>query len=341
MLSTNTSKNAALVIVLAGLQDPGNLGTILRSAEAFGATGVVSLPGTVSAWNPKAVRASAGSVFRVPLLAASEEECFAQLREAGVKIFATTTSRRAKPADLRGPGRPGRLSSSATRATVFPEDLVAKADANITIPCPGPVESLNAAVAASVLLYEASRQRFEQACRQPATLLQDQIAERGATMSLFDRRAGTLRRTPPKVCSMQWRGGAPLAERMRPRSLDELLGQEHLVGPGKPSARADRARRRQLDDLLGSARRGQNHAGQDHCRDHQGQLHRVLRRHQRHQGDQAGDGHGGQGRPASLAHHSLRRRDSPLQQGAAGRVSALRGARHHPADRRDHRESVV
>ena len=65
-------RGAALVVVLAGIQDPGNLGTILRSAEAFGATGVVSLPGTVSAWNPKAVRASAGSVFRVPLLAVSE-----------------------------------------------------------------------------------------------------------------------------------------------------------------------------------------------------------------------------------------------------------------------------
>ena len=69
----------ALVVVLAGLQDPGNVGTILRSAEAFGATGVVSLPGTVSAWNPKAVRASAGSVFRVPLLAADERRV---LREA-------------------------------------------------------------------------------------------------------------------------------------------------------------------------------------------------------------------------------------------------------------------
>ena len=69
-------RSAALIVVLAGLQDPGNLGTILRSAEAFGASGVVSLPGTVSAWNPKAVRASAGSVFRVPLLAASEKECF-------------------------------------------------------------------------------------------------------------------------------------------------------------------------------------------------------------------------------------------------------------------------
>ena len=151
-------KKTPLVVVLAGLQDPGNLGTILRSAEAFGATGVVSLPGTVSAWNPKAVRASAGSVFRVPLLAASERECFAQLREAGVKILATTV-RAAKPADLVGPHRRGRARSSATRATALPEDLAAQADGAITIPCPGPVESLNAAVAASVLLYEASRQR--------------------------------------------------------------------------------------------------------------------------------------------------------------------------------------
>src|SRR3984957_418226 len=75
----NQNQKKTLVIVLTGLQDPGNLGTILRSAEAFGATGVVSLPGTVSAWNPKAVRASAGSVFRVPLLAASEADCFARL----------------------------------------------------------------------------------------------------------------------------------------------------------------------------------------------------------------------------------------------------------------------
>ena len=80
-------KTAPLVVVLAGLQDPGNLGTILRSAEAFGANGILSLPGTVSAWNPKAVRASAGSVFRVPLLSVSAEECFTRLREAGVKIL--------------------------------------------------------------------------------------------------------------------------------------------------------------------------------------------------------------------------------------------------------------
>ncbi len=101
------NRRSALVVVLAGLQDPGNLGTILRSAEAFGASGVVCLPGTVSAWNQKAVRASAGSVFRLPLLASSERECLEELREAGVRILATTIHA-AEPADLGRSGRPRR-----------------------------------------------------------------------------------------------------------------------------------------------------------------------------------------------------------------------------------------
>jgi TrmH family RNA methyltransferase len=145
------------IVVLAGLQDPGNLGTILRSAEAFGASGVVSLPGTVSAWNPKAVRASAGSVFRVPLPAVSEEECLEKLHAAGVKIL-STAARGAQPADrvdLAGPV----AFIIGNEGNGVPAGLAAKADAKITIPCPGPVESLNAAVAASVLLYEAARQR--------------------------------------------------------------------------------------------------------------------------------------------------------------------------------------
>jgi TrmH family RNA methyltransferase len=153
----NQKQKKTLVVVLAGLQDPGNLGTILRSAEAFGATGVVSLPGTVSAWNPKAVRASAGSVFRVPLLATDAEDCFSRLREADVKVF-TTATRAAKPADL--------VNFTSAVALVIgnegngvPDELASKADGAITIPCPGPVESLNAAIAAGVLLYEAARQR--------------------------------------------------------------------------------------------------------------------------------------------------------------------------------------
>jgi RNA methyltransferase, TrmH family len=153
----NQNQEKTLVIVLAGLQDPGNLGTILRSAEAFGATGVVSLPGTVSAWNTKAVRASAGSVFRVPLIAASEADCFARLHEAGVKISATT-SRGAKSADRVDLSGPVALIIG-NEGNGVPGAFAAQADGTITIPFPGPVESLNAAVAASVLLYEASRQR--------------------------------------------------------------------------------------------------------------------------------------------------------------------------------------
>ena len=149
-----------LVIVLAGLQDPGNLGTILRSAEAFGATGVLSLPGTVSAWNPKAVRASAGSLFRLPLISASAEDCLARLRAAGVKILSTAVdgAEAADRIDLAGPV----ALIIGNEGNGVPEEVASQADQAVTIPCPGPVESLNAAVAASVLLYEASRQRTAQ-----------------------------------------------------------------------------------------------------------------------------------------------------------------------------------
>jgi TrmH family RNA methyltransferase len=151
----------ALVVVLSGIQDPGNLGTILRSAEAFGATGVICLPGTVSRWNPKAMRASAGSVFRLPVLAASEAKCFEHLRAAGVRALATM-AREAEPlgnpaVDLALKG-PVALVIGSEGGGLSPE-LAARCDGRITIPCPGPVESLNAAVAASVLLYEASRLR--------------------------------------------------------------------------------------------------------------------------------------------------------------------------------------
>ena len=112
----NQDQKKALVVVLAGLQDPGNLGTILRSAEAFGATGVVSLPGTVSAWNPKAVRASAGSVFRVPLVEASEKECFELLREAGVKVLSPPPCAPPSP-PISWTWLARSLFSSATRAT--------------------------------------------------------------------------------------------------------------------------------------------------------------------------------------------------------------------------------
>ncbi|MGA2635020.1 MAG: RNA methyltransferase [Terracidiphilus sp.] len=150
-------KTAPLIVVLAGVQDPGNLGTILRSAEAFGAHGVLSLPGTVSAWNPKAVRASAGSVFRVPLMTASAEDGFARVKKAGVKIL-TTAAHGAEPANRIDLTCPLALLIG-NEGNGVPEELARQADGAVTISCPGPVESLNASVAAGVLLYEASRQR--------------------------------------------------------------------------------------------------------------------------------------------------------------------------------------
>lgn len=146
-----------LLVLLAGLQDPGNLGTIVRSSEALGADGIISLPGTVSCWNQKTIRASAGSIFRMPFLAVTIDECFTHLRESGVRIL-TTVLRGATPADQVDLSRPVAILIGNEGSGV-PDDIASRAGGAITIPCPGPVESLNAAVAASVVLYEASRQR--------------------------------------------------------------------------------------------------------------------------------------------------------------------------------------
>jgi TrmH family RNA methyltransferase len=161
-------RGAPLVLILAGLQDPGNLGTILRSAEAFGASGVVSLPGTVSAWNAKAIRASAGSLFRMPLLAAEAEDAIPRLHKHGVTIWTTLTQRATPAGEANLAGSVALIIGNEGNGV--PASLAARADGILTISCPGPVESLNAAVAAGVLLYEASRQRasssrFQRAAR--------------------------------------------------------------------------------------------------------------------------------------------------------------------------------
>jgi len=148
-----------LILVAAGLQDPGNLGTLVRSAEAFGATGVVATVGTVSAWNQKAIRASAGSVFRVPVAGATLEE-LAGLKAGGVRLMAAVAedspdSVAAQDADFAGAA----AILIGNEGAGLSDELLEMADVRVTIPCPGKVESLNAAVAGSLLLYEASRQR--------------------------------------------------------------------------------------------------------------------------------------------------------------------------------------
>jgi TrmH family RNA methyltransferase len=148
-------RETPLVLIAAGLQDPGNLGTLVRSAEAFGASGMILLPGTVNLWNAKTLRASSGSAFRLPVVALTADEAFAALRAHGVRIIAAVARDGDSEADLRGPS--GLLLGN--EASGLPDEWVAQADARITIPFAGAVESLNAAVAGSVLLYEAMRQR--------------------------------------------------------------------------------------------------------------------------------------------------------------------------------------
>jgi TrmH family RNA methyltransferase len=153
-------RHAPLLLVLAGLQDPGNVGTILRSAEAFGADGVLALPGTASVWNAKSLRASMGSAFRLALNAVTAAEAFAFLRREGVRSLAAVAPAYpgALALDAIDLGPPVALWIGNEGAGLAPE-VIAACDAALTIPCPGPVESLNAAIAASVLLYEVSRQR--------------------------------------------------------------------------------------------------------------------------------------------------------------------------------------
>jgi len=156
--------DAALVVVMAAVQDPGNIGTILRSAEAFGATGVVTTRGSADPWSPKALRASAGSGLRFPILRGMAiPVLLAQLRVAGVKIVAASSHSEAA-ADGAGADGAADLREAVAifignEGAGLPQEIEHVADARISIPMSVGVESLNAGVAASVVLYEAARQR--------------------------------------------------------------------------------------------------------------------------------------------------------------------------------------
>ena len=152
------------IVVLAGLQDPGNLGTILRSSEAFGSAGVVLGEGTVSPFNSKVIRASAGSVFRLPRVhahgksaAGKLEEVAEKLRTQGVRLIATSSHKGTAldQADLKG----STALFFGNEGAGLPRELMARMDEFISIPHTPLVESLNAGVAASIVLYEAAKQR--------------------------------------------------------------------------------------------------------------------------------------------------------------------------------------
>ena len=149
------------IIVVAGLQDPGNLGTILRSAEALGSAGAVLGEGTVSPFNSKVIRASAGSVFRFPVIVAKSaggmESICDKFKTQGVRLIATSSHKgtRLDQARLSGPA----AIFIGSEGAGLSRTLIAQMDETVAIPHTAQVESLNAGVAGSIVLYEAARQR--------------------------------------------------------------------------------------------------------------------------------------------------------------------------------------
>ena len=148
---------AGPLLAIAGVQDPGNLGTILRSAEAFGAAGVLLGEGTVSPFNSKLVRASAGSVFRVPIARTKLRPMLGAMRAQGLRLIATSSHKGFALPEAKFTGPLGIFIGSEGGG--LPRDLISEMDEVVVIPHSSKVESLNAGIAASIVLYEISRQR--------------------------------------------------------------------------------------------------------------------------------------------------------------------------------------
>jgi TrmH family RNA methyltransferase len=154
-------KNKETVIIACGLQDPGNLGTIIRSADAGGCGGVFTTQNSVDIYNSKVIRATMGSIFRVPVMKFDDpEEAISALKKEGYQIIATTAHSRSSYLD------PDYMKPTAfligQEGSGLSEEVLKSADKKVFIPMKKGVESLNAAVSASILIYEAFRQRLTQ-----------------------------------------------------------------------------------------------------------------------------------------------------------------------------------
>lgn len=148
----------ALVLAACGLQDPGNAGAIIRSAAAAGATGVVLDEGSADPWGWKALRASMGSAFHAPVLRTRTLAALvAEWRASGIRVVASVPRDGTPMYDLDL--TPPTVLLLGGEGPGLPAELVAASDARLSIPMRGGIESLNAAVAAALMLYEAQRQR--------------------------------------------------------------------------------------------------------------------------------------------------------------------------------------
>ena len=221
------------MVVLDGLQDPGNAGAIVRAAEAFGATGVMFLKGTVSPLQSEdAARFGRIAVSRaVPVRRGCRRW---RAPRCGSTAWSSTPACRRAPAPPCARWRDVDLTRRCAliigNEGARREPRTARgARIDVSIPTVG-VESLNAAVAAGILLYEARRQRALRA------------------MSLFDATPARRTANAPDAQASAGRAHAP-------RALDDYVGQEHILGPGKPLRRQIERDELTLDHPLGTAGR--------------------------------------------------------------------------------------
>lgn len=148
----------SLFIMVENLQDPGNLGTIVRMGEGAGISGVIMSPATVDIYNPKTIRSTMGSIYRVPFLYAQDwKKTVEQVQAAGVTIYAAHLD--GKNEYTQEDYRTGSAFLIGNEGNGLTEETTAMADTLIRIPMEGQVESLNAAIACTILSYEAARQR--------------------------------------------------------------------------------------------------------------------------------------------------------------------------------------
>lgn len=157
-ISDILQKENPLLLVLEDLQDPGNVGTIFRTAEGAGADGIFMTKGCVDVFNPKTIRSTMGSIYRMPFFQIEDTDALAaQLREKHISSFAAHLQGKADydRADYRG----GTAFFIGNEGNGLSREMTALADCLIRIPMKGQVESLNAAMACGILVYEAARQR--------------------------------------------------------------------------------------------------------------------------------------------------------------------------------------
>jgi TrmH family RNA methyltransferase len=148
-------RSAQWVVVADRISDPGNLGTILRSAEAAGVSAVVLTPGTVEAFNPKVVRASAGAMFHVPII---EDVTVEEIKDNGFQIFGTSSHDQEGSIEFTAADLTGKIALVVGNEAHGLDDNAA-VDSWLTIPHRGRSESLNVAMACTLVCFEAARQR--------------------------------------------------------------------------------------------------------------------------------------------------------------------------------------